>query len=173
MTQSLTFDALYTRYQPVVRRRLQTLLRRYPEEVEDVQQETFIKVWRALAQVQPQSNVRAWIVRIATNTAIDRLRTLQLKTCQSLEQAWASSDGDPLPSDYYELASPVDWYALYDEWDALQARVKELPPRYQRAIALLAAGYSPQEVAHTMHLTPTVCKTVLNRARAMLRQSEQ
>src|SRR5436305_9274326 len=75
MTQSLTFETLYGRYQPLVRRRLQALLTRYPSEVEDAVQETFVKAWRALDRVDPDSNVQAWMMRIATNTALDLVRS--------------------------------------------------------------------------------------------------
>src|SRR5438874_160407 len=97
MTQSLTFETLYTRYQPVVRRRLQSLLVRYPNEVEDAVQETFLKAWRALNQVDPDSNVQAWVMRIATNTALDLVRSPRFKRCQSLDMGWENDNGVEQP----------------------------------------------------------------------------
>ena len=67
MNQSLSFDALYVQYAPLVRRRLHALLARYPDEIEDALQDTFVKVWRSLAKIEPDSHIQAWILRIATN----------------------------------------------------------------------------------------------------------
>ncbi len=43
-------------------------------EAEDLTQEVFLKVSRALDDFKGQSSISTWIYRIATNTALDRLR---------------------------------------------------------------------------------------------------
>src|ERR1700680_3528123 len=85
MTDTPTFETLYVQYAPVVRRRLHALLARYPDEIEDALQETFVKVWRSLAKIEPDSHIQAWILRIATNTALDAVRARKCKPCQSLD----------------------------------------------------------------------------------------
>lgn len=45
-----------------------------PEKAEDITQETFIKAWKKRATYRDDRPMRAWLLRIAHNTAIDHLR---------------------------------------------------------------------------------------------------
>lgn len=48
---------------------------RDPIEAEDVAQDTFVKVWRKIAQYQPErAKLETWVARIALNLCYDRLR---------------------------------------------------------------------------------------------------
>ncbi|MBI3626421.1 sigma-70 family RNA polymerase sigma factor, partial [Candidatus Uhrbacteria bacterium] len=44
------------------------------QDAEDLTQETFIKVYRKAEQINPEANFRAWLYKVATNTAYDWLR---------------------------------------------------------------------------------------------------
>src|SRR3954447_24780244 len=44
------------------------------EDAADLLQETFIKVYRALDRVPPDSNFGAWLYRVARNCCLDELR---------------------------------------------------------------------------------------------------
>src|SRR6478752_3092768 len=47
------------------------------EEAEDLMQEAYARAFRSWQQYQPGTNLRAWLLRIATNLNIDRGRRVQ------------------------------------------------------------------------------------------------
>jgi RNA polymerase sigma-70 factor (ECF subfamily) len=67
------FHQVYADFQPRILRYLVRLVGEY--EAEDLTQEVFVKVSRALGAFRGQSQLSTWIYRIATNAAIDRLRS--------------------------------------------------------------------------------------------------
>jgi RNA polymerase sigma-70 factor (ECF subfamily) len=67
------FEEIYAEFQPKILNYLSRLMRR--NEAEDTAQEVFTKVSRGLDSFKGQSRLSTWIYRIATNTAIDKLRT--------------------------------------------------------------------------------------------------
>ncbi len=67
------FRALYTEHKAEVFGFLIRLLRDEPL-AEDVLQETFLRVYRALEQYDPERSFRAWLFQIARNAAVDALR---------------------------------------------------------------------------------------------------
>ena len=64
---------IYTDFKPRIVRYLSRLVGE--NEAEDLAQETFIKVEHALASFRGEAKVSTWLYRIATNTALDRLRS--------------------------------------------------------------------------------------------------
>ena len=73
---ALAWEALVRRYQGRVFALAYHYLRDR-EEARDVAQETFIKVYRGLRRFDGEGSFTAWIVRVARNCAIDRLRKRQ------------------------------------------------------------------------------------------------
>ena len=69
----LSFQLLIERYQD----RIFALARHYTKnavEIEDIVQDTFLKVYRRLETFQRQSSFSTWLYRIAVNTALDFLK---------------------------------------------------------------------------------------------------
>ena len=69
----LSFQLLVERYQD----RIFGIVRHYTKsavEVEDIVQDTFLKVFRKLETFQHQSSFSTWLHRIAVNTALDFLK---------------------------------------------------------------------------------------------------
>jgi RNA polymerase sigma factor (sigma-70 family) len=69
----VNFDDLYQEYALMVHRRACYLLAD-PEMAADVEQQTWINVWRSLDTLKPE-NVRGWLLMIVTNAARDAVRT--------------------------------------------------------------------------------------------------
>ncbi len=164
MTQSLTFETLYARYQPLVRRRLQALLTCYPNEVEDAVQDTFVKAWRALDRVDPDSNVQAWMMRIATNTALDLMRSPRFKRCQSLDSGWENDNGVEQPLAHL-LPDRHDWFEALETSETMTHLFRCLPLHYQTVLLLTSQGYNTHELAAILHLKMSTVKSLLFRAR--------
>jgi RNA polymerase sigma-70 factor, ECF subfamily len=76
------FRILYERYDGVIRRCAMRLVRDH-EQAEDVLQETMIRAWRAGPAHPPESNaIRCWLLCIARNIAIDKIRA---RACRPIE----------------------------------------------------------------------------------------
>jgi RNA polymerase sigma-70 factor (ECF subfamily) len=163
MTDTPTFDALYVQYAPLVRRRLHSLLARYPDEIEDALQDTFVKVWRSMAQIEPDAHVQAWILRIATNTALDIVRVRKRKLCHSLDLAYRNEhESEQTLADM--LPDTVDCFQAVELQETLAHLRRHLPVHYLNALALSMQGYSTSEIAKHFHMTCGAVNTLLHRA---------
>ena len=67
------FERLYVQYHRPLFSYVLRLVGHW-EQAEDLTQETFVKAYHALARLPADSNYRAWLYRIATNTCYDALR---------------------------------------------------------------------------------------------------
>src|SRR5574342_539452 len=64
---------IYDAFQPRILRYLTRLVGQF--EAEDLTQEVFVKAGQALGSFRGESQLSTWIYRIATNAALDRLRS--------------------------------------------------------------------------------------------------
>src|SRR3990170_532927 len=67
------FQEIYDDHYPRIVRYLRRLVGNL--DAEDVAQESFVKMHQALKKFRGESKLSTWIYRIATNTAMDRLRS--------------------------------------------------------------------------------------------------
>ncbi len=139
------------------------------EDAEDVVQDAFVSVWRSLSAFQGGS-FRAWLFRIATNRAIDVIRSrrrrgeLPLDPPDDDEVEWselAAQGPGPL-----ELASQSEAFAAVEE--ALTG-----VPAEQRAALLLrdVEGFSYEEIAHITAVEIGTVKSRIHRARLQVRNT--
>jgi len=124
--------------------------------VDDVAQETFLRVFRALPGWDPRGGARlsTWILTIATRAAIDELRRRPA--------------GEPLP-DAVE-APPAPSIELRALGRAIERALGELAPEY-RAVFLLREFHelTYDEIGRALELDVGTVKSRLSRARAALR----
>jgi RNA polymerase sigma-70 factor (ECF subfamily) len=73
------FEEIVRRYQ----RRVFSIIYHYlgsrRNEVEDLAQEVFMKVFRSLSDYDPNRPLQAWVARIAVNTCLDQLRRIKIR----------------------------------------------------------------------------------------------
>jgi RNA polymerase sigma-70 factor, ECF subfamily len=161
---SMTAEQLYRDYSPLIRRRI-FFLTHDPEQADDLTQETFLKALRALPDLKPSDNLRAWCYTIALNTVRDAMRHQKRLT-------WFSLDADE-DRKRLEVAStdPQDEYAAHDH---IQQTLAQLPDLYRRAlIGYHLENYSINELAARENVSPSAIKTRLMRAREMFRHYYQ
>ena len=122
---------------------------------DDVVQETMVKAWRALPDFEGDIP-RAWLMRVAHNTAISLLRTRreQVRETSALEDV-ASRVGGP-------ATTAVDRAALDQLWEVL-AELDET----SRSLVVMReiSGMSYEEIAEALDLPLATVKTRLFRAR--------
>jgi RNA polymerase sigma-70 factor (ECF subfamily) len=122
-------------------------------------QDAFVKAYRALARLPEEANARAWLYRIATNTAMDWFRRRRLISWLPL------SDHDHHPAVH---SSPDDSLL---ESVAVQQALAHLPTRYRVPLVLYSCqGLSTQEIAHVLQISRGAVKTRLYRAREKFRR---
>ena len=145
-------------------------------EAEDLTQEAFVKVSRGLAGFRSESSPATWVYRIATNVALDRLRS---KAHRQDEQTLPLVDADDgLETEACREDALADERSLMADREAIRAEmsdcihefVRRLPPDYQTVVALSELeGLKNQEIADILGVRLGTVKIRLHRARAKLR----
>jgi RNA polymerase sigma-70 factor, ECF subfamily len=130
-----------------------------PEEVREVVQDTFVKAWtRAQTYREERGEVYAWLIFIARNHAIDRLRRSERR--RELLTALEAEAPDPVPG--AEAA---------DRKDFLLRHLGNLTPVQRQALELaFFTGCSQLEIAAAMQTPIGNVKNHLRRGLLKLRQ---
>jgi RNA polymerase sigma-70 factor (ECF subfamily) len=131
------------------------------DSVEDIAQQVFIKMIRALDRLQAPSQFESWLFRMARNTCIDHLRR------QKLRRIFL-----PFGPEHENVPEPpgaVD----SEELDALRHALDQLRPQDRALLALVQEGRSHAEIAAVMKTSVAAVKARLHRARAQLREFYQ
>jgi RNA polymerase sigma-70 factor (ECF subfamily) len=124
---------------------------------EDLTQDTFIKAYNALAKTKPDLAFKAWLYRIATNTAISHLR--RGKVIRWLPFLTDRETSDELIERSVTRSTDIN--------DALG----KLPKHYASALLLRHyQGLSLAETAHALDITENAAKLRLFRARKAFAQ---
>lgn len=129
------------------------------EAAEDVTQEVFIKVWRALPGFDGRASISTWIYAIARNTSLSALRARRPHASLS----------DPEVMDAVEAIDPVPSADVIVDRAAILRLVDRLPTKQRQVIMLFyMEAQSHEEVATMLAMPVGTVKTLLHRARARL-----
>jgi RNA polymerase sigma-70 factor (ECF subfamily) len=148
-----------------------TRMTRNPAEAEDLVQDTFVKAMRAREQFEAGTNMRAWLLRILTNTFINRYRRGGLE-----KSVLEGPDADPL-ADGWISSSTME--AMRDpESQALRPVLEqeirhaldELPDEFRLAVMLAdVEELSYREIADIMGCPIGTVMSRLHRGRRLLK----
>jgi len=163
-------DAVLARIVPAYRRKVYALAWSIVHDAalaEDVAQDVFVRVWRALPSYDGRAQFSTWLYTITRNTAISALRRRR--------PALSISDEPTLLEAEAALAAQSDDAPGADasaaESRRLAAAIATLPERQQQVIALFyMQERSYEEVAEMLAMPLGTVKTLLHRARARLEQ---
>ncbi len=137
------------------------------DDAEDLTQEVFEKIDRSLGKFEERSKLSTWIFRIATNTAIDRLKSPAFS--RSPEKSLINYGECVLTG---QKDSPIDQQIIRKEMSAcIREYVNKLPRDY-RAVILLSdlEEFKSREIADILQVSLPTVKIRLHRARAHLRK---
>jgi len=160
------------------------------EDAEDMLQETLVRVWKRLDSFEGRSSLRAWLYKVATNASLDALDSRRVRGLP--KELYARGDPtQPLPPPSHEVVwvepLPDEWIdgqpdiypeARYEVRESITlafiAALQKLPGR-QRAVLLLCdvMGWSSNEAAEILDMTPAAVNSALQRARESLKQTER
>jgi RNA polymerase sigma-70 factor, ECF subfamily len=134
-------------------------------EAEDATQEAFLRAYLNLDRYDPARSFKTWILSIASNHCIDRLRKRRL--------LWLSLD-EPLPPNIMlssDEPEPEVATIRGERSQAIQALLDDLNTDYRAAVILRYwYDYSYAEIADVLDTTESAIKSRLFRARQALSQ---
>jgi RNA polymerase sigma-70 factor (ECF subfamily) len=131
------------------------------QEVEEVCNEVFYKVFRSLKSYRPTHALSTWMYRITVNTALDRRRVRRYDSCT-----------DEIPENLKDdRPSPLESTDERERADLLREAVRRLPSHYRAPLVLVhVEGLAVEEAAYALKLPEGTVKSRLFRARAMLKK---
>jgi RNA polymerase sigma-70 factor, ECF subfamily len=163
------FEELVNRYERKIFRLTMNITRNH-EDAEDAMQDAFMKAYSHLDRFQEDSRFYTWLVRIAANEALMRLRKRRPNQF-SLDEPIESED-DFLPQQIEDWGpNPEQRFAQTEMRDILRGVIEELPPDF-RIVFLLrdVEGLSTQDTAEAVGISEAAVKSRLLRGRLKLRQ---
>ena len=140
-------------------------------EAEDITQDVFDKVSRSIKEFRADSTHSTWIYRIATNTAIDRLRSAGYKH-SSKHGPIEETDGLEGQSVWTaQKPTTTDQTLIRKEMsECVIEFIDNLPPDYKTVIVLSELeGLTNKEIAEILEISLDNVKMRLHRARAKLK----
>jgi len=149
------FEMLFRQYQSYAYRWIIRIVRDHGI-AEDLTVETFWRIYRSRARLDPSGNFRAWARRIATNAALDHLRHARRETELS-EDYPAATRGDP---------------AVRSETrEQIRQAFQQLPVKYRLVATLALIEEEPyNSIAEAVGIPAALVKIRVFRAVRMLRK---
>jgi RNA polymerase sigma factor (sigma-70 family) len=133
------------------------------QDAEDLTQETFVRVFRSLADYSP-GTFEGWLHRITTNLFLDMVRRRQRIRFDALPE-----DTERLPG---RAPSPEQVYADTHLDPQVQAALDALPPEFRVAVVLCdIEGLTYEEIAATLGIKLGTVRSRIHRGRVQLRQA--
>lgn len=174
MTGKKSFTEIYDEFFPKIKRYLSRIVGE--NEAEDITQVVFEKVNRNLEVFKGESKHSTWIYRIATNTALDRLKTTSYLRSTTGPLA-------PLPMEVIKVeeiaaktfdkpTSPEHKLIRNEMSECIKEFIYRLPPDYCTIIVLKELeGFTNKEMSEILQISLDAVKIRLHRARVKLKQS--
>ncbi|NUN71019.1 MAG: sigma-70 family RNA polymerase sigma factor, partial [Bacteroidetes bacterium] len=134
-----------------------------PDQVDDIAQEVFIKVYHALPNFRFESSFYTWVYRIAVNKCRDELRKKKVKRFFSFHSVESSTN-----IKIENLATTT-----FDDENTrgvIEEQLKKLPEKFRLPIILKDIdGLSYDEIADVLECEVGTVKSRLSRGRSMLK----
>ena len=165
-----TFEELMNRHSRRVYRTLVGVLGD-PEEARDAMQDTFLKAFQHLSGFQGRSSFSTWLVSIASNTGLQRLR--DRKPAESLDEASPDSEDGFRPRQIQSWTdNPEQLYSKAEMRALVETSVMRLPAKYRVVLVLRdLEQLSTEETAAALGLGISALKARILRGRLMLREA--
>jgi RNA polymerase sigma-70 factor (ECF subfamily) len=148
-------------------------LLRNEADAEDAAQETAIKVYRNLHLYRGESQFRTWVLSIARNEGLGRLRKLASRREDSLDAGTDEQTGDYTPAiltSWREV--PAEALERKELGDLLRRAVEGLPEIYRNIVLLRdIEEMDGRETAAALGISEGAVKVRLHRARALLQRA--
>ncbi len=165
---TLEFETIHETFRPKIRRYLARLVGE--AEAEDLTQEVFVKVNQALQAFRGECELSTWIYRIATNVAIDKMRTTSFRYAPQIASLDQSEElVDRAAQTAAESPSLEQWLMRKEMYECFGDFLSALPANYRTVVVLSdVEGLINNEIAEILGLSLDIVKIRLHRGRARL-----
>jgi RNA polymerase sigma-70 factor (ECF subfamily) len=153
--------------------RLALNITRNPEDAKDVLQESLLKAYANLDRFEGNSRFYTWLVRIAINEALMKLRRSRAEKELSLDEVLVADDGSFMPREIEDWGeNPEERYSKTELQEILANAIENLKLPYRVVFQLRDVdGLSIEETAQALGLSAAAVKSRLLRARLQLRET--
>jgi RNA polymerase sigma-70 factor (ECF subfamily) len=144
-----------------------------PDQVEDLTQEVFLRIYRTAQRYQPKAKFSTWLYRIVANLSFNVLRSRKRAHTVPLE----SGGPDDNESYSWEIAdetgqAPQDPMDNEELGQVIAQAVERLPENQKVAIILNKfENKSYEEISEVLDISTMAVKSLLSRARTNLRET--
>ncbi len=140
-------------------------LTRSPSDAEDLVQDTYLKAFRAAAQFQPGTNLKAWLFTILQNTFRNRQRDRGREPVdvdsETVERAPVRADAPDPEQRLLDAAMDAD----------LREALESLPAAFREAVWLRdVEDFSYAEIAEVLDVPPGTVMSRISRGRRLLQE---
>ena len=141
------------------------------EDAEDVLQETFLKAFEHLGDFQGQSKFYTWIVRIAVNESLMKLRKRKSDRSVPLDEPVDTGEDTVVREIAVWDENPEQQYSREELGQILDEAVQGLRPAFRTVFVLRdIEELSTEETAEALGISVPAVKSRLLRARLQLRE---
>lgn len=155
------FSELVTRYKRLIYS-VAYKFTRDSDEVNDLAQEAFIKIYKSLSKYDSKYRFSTWSVKVATNICLDHVRRKRIKSV-SLDEIENITGGNN---------SPEEYCLRREKSRELRDAIDGLPEIYREPIVMYhQKGMSYKEIAEALGKPMSIIKNRIFRARNALRES--
>jgi RNA polymerase sigma-70 factor (ECF subfamily) len=141
-------------------------------DAEDLVQDTFLNVFRYLKNFRYETKFKNWLYRIATSVCIKKRRKSKFAPDRELSlDEFLPQDEAAVESDVPTWAAvPLEQLLNEELGNTLKEAILALPEKYRVVLVLRdIEGFSTEESAQILNLTPANIKVRLHRARLFLK----
>jgi len=140
------------------------------EEAQDAMQDAFLNAFKHIGEFQGRSRFSTWLVSIARNTALQRLR--DRKNMESLDEGELEGEEEFRPRQVRAWQdNPEQMHSKTEIRELVERGINRLPAKYRVVMVLRdIEQLSTEEVAQELRLSVPALKARLFRARLMLRE---
>lgn len=163
------FEELVRRHSQLIYRTLIAILGN-PADAQDAMQDTLLSAFRHIGGFRGRSKFSTWLVSIARNAALQRLR--REKDFESLDEGEYNEDRDFRPRQVRAWGDdPEQCYSKSEISQLVEKGILALPANYRVVVTLRdIQQLSTDQVARELGLSVPTVKTRLLRGRLMLRE---
>ncbi len=155
------FSELVTRYKRLIYS-VAYKFSRNDEDVNDMAQDAFIKIYKSLSRYDSQYKFSTWSVKVTTNICLDHVRRKKINSVSLDEIENFIGSGN----------SPEDQYLRKEHSQTVMNAINELPEIYRMPIIMYhQKGMSYKEIAEFLDKPMSIIKNRLFRARHALREN--
>lgn len=141
---------------------------RQAQDAEDLTQETFVRMFRAIDRYDPARPLGAWLYTIATRLCIDHIRRRRVRPVSMFQE---DDEGDVRIIEAEDPGlKPDEAFVHGDEERRATQLIDSLPPHYRIVVILRhQKDLSYEEIAEALNLPLGTVKARIHRARALLK----